>query len=83
MDQYAQGRRTRQVRRVRRCRRQLLEDQDLCFSKLLPQEQVEAALERHRWNRAAAALELGISRTTLWRRLHEFNLMPVIPPKRP
>ena len=47
MDQYAQGRRTRQVRRVRRCRRQLLEDQDLCFSKLLPQEQVEAALERH------------------------------------
>ena len=47
MDQYTQGRQDRQVRRVRRYRRQLVEEQDLCFTKLLPQEQVEAALERH------------------------------------
>ncbi len=44
MDQYTQGRRSSQVRR---CRRHMLEDQDLCFTKLLPQDQVEMALERH------------------------------------
>ncbi|MEN6338088.1 MAG: IS4 family transposase [Phycisphaerales bacterium] len=44
MDEYTQGRLSSQVRR---CRRHVLEDQDLCFTKLLPQEQVEAALERH------------------------------------
>ena len=47
MDKYTQGRLTSQVRRVRRCRRHVVEDQDLCFTRLLPQEQVEAALERH------------------------------------
>jgi hypothetical protein len=46
MDKYTQGRLDSQVRRVRQCRRQMLEDQDLCFTKLLPKEQVEAALER-------------------------------------
>ena len=35
------------------------------------------------FNQVQTAKALGISRTTLWRRLHEFNLMPVIPPKRP
>ncbi len=44
MDEYTQGRLSSQVRR---CRRHVLEDQDLCFTKLLPQEQVEAAVERH------------------------------------
>ena len=44
MDQYTQGRLSSQVRR---CRRRMLEEQDLCFTKLLPQEQIEAALERH------------------------------------
>jgi len=44
MDKYTQGRLTSQVRR---CRRQVVEDQDLCFTRLLPKEQVEAALERH------------------------------------
>jgi Transposase DDE domain len=47
MDQYIQGRMARQVRRVRQCRRQVVQEQDGCFTKLLPQEQVEAALERH------------------------------------
>ena len=47
MDQYTQGRMTRQVRRVRQCRRQVVQEQDVCFTKLLPQEQIEAALERH------------------------------------
>jgi hypothetical protein len=44
MDKYTQGRLTSQVRR---CRRHVVEEQDLCFTRLLPQEQVEAALERH------------------------------------
>ena len=47
MDQYTQGQKARQVRRVGECRRQVVQEQDLCFTKLLPQEQVEAALERH------------------------------------
>ncbi len=47
MDQYTQGRMASQARRVQQGRRQMLEDQDLCFTRLLPQEQVEAALERH------------------------------------
>jgi hypothetical protein len=44
MDKYTQGRLSSQVRRSRR---HVMEDQDLCFTKLLPPEQVEAALERH------------------------------------
>ncbi len=32
-------------------------------------------LESHRWNRQAAAVELQISRTTLWRRMLKYNLV--------
>jgi len=38
------------------------------------QSAIIAALEHHRWNRAAAAAELGISRTTLWRKMIKYNL---------
>jgi hypothetical protein len=47
MDQYTQGRMASQARRVQQYRRQVVQEQDVCFTKLLPQEQVEAALERH------------------------------------
>lgn len=47
MDQYTQGRQRSQVRRTAQCRQQTIEEQDLCLTKLLPQEQIEAALERH------------------------------------
>jgi hypothetical protein len=47
MDKYTQGRLAGQVRRVGQCRRRLVDDQDLCFTRLLPKEWVEAALERH------------------------------------
>ena len=47
MDKYTQGRLAGQVRRVGQCRRQMVDDQDLCFTRLLPKERVEAALERH------------------------------------
>jgi len=35
-----------------------------------------AALESHRWSRAATARALGISRTTLWRKIRELGLAP-------
>jgi DNA-binding NtrC family response regulator len=38
-------------------------------------EQLRQILEEHRWNRGAAAKALGISRTTLWRRLREAGLI--------
>jgi hypothetical protein len=44
MDKYTQGRLNSQVRR---CRRQMVDDQDLCLTKLLPKKHIEAALERH------------------------------------
>jgi DNA-binding NtrC family response regulator len=33
-----------------------------------------AALEKHRWKRADAAQELGLSRSTLWRKIRELKL---------
>ena len=48
MDKYTQGRVDSQVRRASQCRRQILEDQDLCFTELLPKEQIEAAICRHK-----------------------------------
>jgi DNA-binding NtrC family response regulator len=38
-------------------------------------ERLRQVLEDHRWNRGAAARALGISRTTLWRRLREAGLI--------
>ncbi len=47
MDKYTKGRLSSQVSRVQKSRQQMVEDQDLCFTELLPKEQVEAAVERH------------------------------------
>jgi transcriptional regulator of acetoin/glycerol metabolism len=37
-------------------------------------EQLLAVLEKHRWKRVDAARELGMSRSTLWRRMRELRL---------
>lgn len=37
-------------------------------------ERLVSALERHRWNRNRAAESLGISRSTLWRRLGRYSV---------
>ena len=34
-----------------------------------------AILEKNRWNKALAAKELGIGRTTLWRKLKKYSLI--------
>jgi hypothetical protein len=47
MDEYTRGRRAGQVRQVRRHRERRLDDHDLCLTRLLPKEDVQAALEHH------------------------------------
>lgn len=47
MDNYTQGRLINQVRRVQKCRQDLVDKSDICFTVLLPQQQVEAAIEKH------------------------------------
>ena len=42
--------------------------------KQLEKEEIIRALRAHRWNRKAAAAELGISRTTLWRKIRQLEI---------
>lgn len=44
------------------------------FNPVLGAEQLRATLEKHHWKRAAAAKALGLSRSTLWRRMKELHL---------
>jgi len=44
MNKHTHGRVNSQIRRMRR---QMLQEQDLCFGELLPKGQIEAAIERH------------------------------------
>jgi hypothetical protein len=37
---------------------------------------IEEVLRQHRWNRAAACKELGLSRTTLWRKMRRLGITP-------
>lgn len=48
MDKYTQGRQRSQASHAKKCRRKMVDGQDLCFTKLLPKDQVEAAIDRHR-----------------------------------
>jgi len=38
---------------------------------------IEAVLRRHGWNKVAASRELGVSRTTLWRKIRKLGIAPV------
>ena len=42
---------------------------------LIDREQIERALEDHQWRRSKVAEALGVSRTTLWRRMRELGLL--------
>jgi len=44
--------------------------------KILEQEHIYDIYRRTGFNQTETALQLGISRTTLWRRLKELNLVP-------
>ena len=48
MTQYTQGRVESQVCRAQHCRQQIVTDQDLCLTQVLPRAQVESVLEQHR-----------------------------------
>jgi PAS domain S-box-containing protein len=37
---------------------------------------IEAVLKRHHWNKVTASRELGISRTTLWRKMRKLDIPP-------
>jgi len=37
-------------------------------------EQIRYSLEKHRWKKHAAAHDLGLSRTTLWRKMKQYDL---------
>jgi transcriptional regulator of acetoin/glycerol metabolism len=43
---------------------------------LSEQEHLLAVLRKHGWNRSKAARDLGIDRTTLWRKIKKFDLRP-------
>jgi DNA-binding NtrC family response regulator len=44
------------------------------FNPQLDAEQLRASLEKHHWKRSETAKSLGLSRSTLWRRMKEFHL---------
>jgi transcriptional regulator of acetoin/glycerol metabolism len=39
-------------------------------------DQLRRILRKHNWHRQKAARELGIDRTTLWRKIKKYNLTP-------
>jgi len=43
---------------------------------ILDEQAIRMALEKHHYNRTAAAKELGISRITLWRRMRDWGIPP-------
>jgi len=47
MDKYTQERQNSQGHRVQKHKSHIIEDQDLCFTELLPREEVEEAIQRH------------------------------------
>ena len=42
--------------------------------RIIEREKILESLEKHGWNRCKAACELGVSRTSLWRKMKKLNL---------
>ncbi len=68
MNKYTQGRLSSQVSRVQKCRQKLIEDQDLCFTQLLSEKQVNAAIEQHH---VYYRQRLYTPLVTIWMFLHQ------------
>jgi len=68
MDKYTQELRTRQVSRVQKCRRHIVENHDLCLTKLLPKDQIDAAIARHQ---ARFRQRLYTPLVTIWTFLYQ------------
>lgn len=68
MNKYTQGRLSSQVSRVQKCRQKLIEDQDLCFTQLLSEKQVNAAIEQHHVHYRQ---RLYTPLVTIWMFLHQ------------
>lgn len=68
MNKYTQGRLSSQVSRVQKCRQKLIEDQDLCFTQLLSEKQVNAAIEQHEVHYRQ---RLYTPLVTIWMFLHQ------------
>jgi transcriptional regulator of acetoin/glycerol metabolism len=52
-----------------------IEGQDLAVLEAVERDLVARSLERHRGRTADAAAELGIHRSTLWRKMKRFRLV--------
>lgn len=53
---------------------------DRCSLLEMETKMIHDALERNNWNKASAARELGIDKTTLWRKIKKFKEAGLLPP---
>ncbi|MCL5058952.1 MAG: sigma 54-interacting transcriptional regulator [Actinobacteria bacterium] len=53
---------------------------DRCSLQEMETKMIHDALERNNWNKASAARELGIDKTTLWRKIKKFKEAGLLPP---
>ena len=63
----------------RNLRRQTLPDENGEYAAVADsreREKILATLRRHNWHRSNAARSLGMDRTTLWRKMKKYNLVP-------
>lgn len=61
------------IRMGKKCTDVIAEEENYVYQD--DEMRIKKLLEKHRWNRSRVAAELGIGRTTLWRKLKALNLM--------
>lgn len=52
---------------------------NLSLLNAMERQTIEETLRRHRWNRSTACEELGVSRTTLWRKMRKLRIPMRLP----